>query len=336
MNHVPSFAPQIPMQQKKHLVHTDREYHHSHEIEILSIFSEAVWDKEFDNVSATPIALIADSLNQWPDLDRGQQHETQRKAQLSPDRDELARTAGLLVDSIRDEQNPKFKNSQFLGLMQQLRDREIIIEGDKMVSSTGNTAGWASDFQNQTNFKGKGKVVERDMFNVPTRTLEGRLNSRKAYRSLVRGIDDSQLARPAVPADILSRMEQPQMDYNPQYRSMVQSPAMISQALAAPDIVTAQNSEDDYFDQENTEYAQYWTAHHSEPAQHAMPGVSQSVEWDRMQREWELFEANATGIKPVDNYQFQMNNPYLLGEHSRTRQHMMHLNGPQSFYEVCL
>lgn len=220
--------------------------------------------------------------------------------------------------------------------MQQLRDREITIEGNKMVPSTGDATGWANDFQKETHFKGKGKAVEGDIFNVPTRTLEGRLDSRRAYRSLVRGIDDSQLTRPTIPADMLSRMERPQMDYDPQYRSMVQSPATASQSLAAPDTVTTQDRDDAYFDQENAKYAQYWTAHHSEPAQHAMPGATQSAEWDRMQREWELFEANATGIKPVDNYQFQTNNPYLLGEHSRTRQHMMHLNGPQSFYEVCL
>lgn len=300
----------------------------------LIILSEAVWDKEFDNMSATPVASIEDSLNQWLDSDSGQQQETQRKAQPPPDGDELARTAGLLVDSVRDEQNPKFKNSQFLGLMQQLRDREITVEGDKMVPSTAGATGWASEFQNQTDSKGKGKAVDRDIFNLPTRTPEESLNSRKAYRSLVRGIDDSQLAGATVPADMLSRMDQPELHYNSQYRSMAQSPRTVAQAAAASDTATAQDPEDTYFDQENAEYAQYWSAHHSEPAQHAIPGASQSAEWDRMQREWELFEANATGIKPVDNYQFQTNNPYLLGERSRTRQHMMHLNGPQSFYEV--
>ena len=55
---------------------------------------------------------------------------------LSPEAesDELSRTAGQLLDSLKDEQSPKFQQSSFLGLMRQLRDKEVRIEGDKMVS----------------------------------------------------------------------------------------------------------------------------------------------------------------------------------------------------------
>ena len=40
-----------------------------------------------------------------------------------PEADLLAWTTVLLVQSIDHERNPKFVNSQFLGLMKQLRDR---------------------------------------------------------------------------------------------------------------------------------------------------------------------------------------------------------------------
>lgn len=55
---------------------------------------------------------------------------------LSPEAesDELARTAGQLLDTLKHEPNSKFQQSSFLGLMRQLRDREVRIEGDKMVS----------------------------------------------------------------------------------------------------------------------------------------------------------------------------------------------------------
>ena len=55
---------------------------------------------------------------------------------LSPaaESDELSRTAGVLLDTLKDERNTKFQNSAFLGLMRQLRDKEIRIEGDQMVS----------------------------------------------------------------------------------------------------------------------------------------------------------------------------------------------------------
>ncbi|KAG8626174.1 hypothetical protein KVT40_006575 [Elsinoe batatas] len=49
--------------------------------------------------------------------------------------DDLARTAGELLDKVRDNQSTKFQNSTFLDLMRKLRDREIRVEGDKMVET---------------------------------------------------------------------------------------------------------------------------------------------------------------------------------------------------------
>jgi peroxin-5 len=74
----------------------------------------------------------------------------------APEADLLARTAGLLVESIEHERNPKFANSQFLGLMKQLRDRKAIVEGNDIVA--------APPQAEQTNtfsadLKGKGKAV---------------------------------------------------------------------------------------------------------------------------------------------------------------------------------
>ncbi len=47
--------------------------------------------------------------------------------------DELARTAGQLLENVRDDQSQKFRESNFLSLMRQLRDREVRVEGDKLV-----------------------------------------------------------------------------------------------------------------------------------------------------------------------------------------------------------
>lgn len=47
--------------------------------------------------------------------------------------DELARTAGELLDNIKHEHSAKFKESKFLSFMGQLRDRKVRIEGDKVV-----------------------------------------------------------------------------------------------------------------------------------------------------------------------------------------------------------
>ncbi|KAI9881055.1 MAG: hypothetical protein M1830_008937 [Pleopsidium flavum] len=53
--------------------------------------------------------------------------------QQSVDSDELARTAGELLDSVKYNQSQKFQESNFLGLMRRLRDREVRVEADKMV-----------------------------------------------------------------------------------------------------------------------------------------------------------------------------------------------------------
>lgn len=67
------------------------------------------------------------------------------QSQAQDDPDALARTAGQLLDSVKDNRSDKFQNSQFLELMRQLRDREVKVEGDKIVgtaqqsSSSGHT-----------------------------------------------------------------------------------------------------------------------------------------------------------------------------------------------------
>lgn len=72
--------------------------------------------------------------------------QAEQRTPRSPDQDNdaLARTAGYLLDSVSTNTDPKFQNSQFLKLMQQFRDREAIVEGDKIVG-TGMDAGGALD-----------------------------------------------------------------------------------------------------------------------------------------------------------------------------------------------
>ncbi|EAU33357.1 conserved hypothetical protein [Aspergillus terreus NIH2624] len=47
------------------------------------------------------------------------------------DADELARTAGQLLDSVSHDQSQKFRESNFLALMRRIRDREVHVEGDE-------------------------------------------------------------------------------------------------------------------------------------------------------------------------------------------------------------
>ena len=61
--------------------------------------------------------------------DEDERAETQRHDEA----DNLARTAGQLLDHVKHDQSQKFQNSNFLALMRQLRDREVRVEGDRMV-----------------------------------------------------------------------------------------------------------------------------------------------------------------------------------------------------------
>ncbi|KAF2088702.1 hypothetical protein K490DRAFT_63915 [Saccharata proteae CBS 121410] len=51
------------------------------------------------------------------------------------DDEDLARTAGQLLDSVSHDTSAKFQQSNFLALMRRLRDHEVRVEGDKMVET---------------------------------------------------------------------------------------------------------------------------------------------------------------------------------------------------------
>lgn len=79
-----------------------------------------------------------------------EESEQQRREQRELDRqndDELAQTAANLLERVSDNQTSKFKNSAFLGLMRQLADREVRVEGDKMVLVSTKTHSFGGRFQ---------------------------------------------------------------------------------------------------------------------------------------------------------------------------------------------
>lgn len=73
-------------------------------------------------------------------LPSGETTSEKSDRQGEADADELAKTAGQLLDSLKHEQSQKFQQSNFLALMRQLRDKEVRVEGDKMVDVNVDTA----------------------------------------------------------------------------------------------------------------------------------------------------------------------------------------------------
>ena len=64
-------------------------------------------------------------------FDEAREREEEGKA--ADDAEELARTAGQLLENVKGDQSQKFQESNFLSLMRQLRDKEVRVEGDKLV-----------------------------------------------------------------------------------------------------------------------------------------------------------------------------------------------------------
>ncbi|KAF2171238.1 hypothetical protein M409DRAFT_18354 [Zasmidium cellare ATCC 36951] len=107
--------------------------------------------------------------------------EEQAQERPQEDDDALAATAQELLEKVEHNQSDKFKNSQFLDLMRKLRDREVRVEGDKMVetanaSSTSmadDTLNASSTNQNaQRVYYGKPQPVPLPAHTVDTRPPE--------------------------------------------------------------------------------------------------------------------------------------------------------------------
>ncbi|KAK5114929.1 hypothetical protein LTR62_002088 [Meristemomyces frigidus] len=62
-----------------------------------------------------------------------------QETHMQHEEDALAATAQELLEKVSNDHSDKFQNSQFLNLMRKLRDREVKVEGDKMVETVSNT-----------------------------------------------------------------------------------------------------------------------------------------------------------------------------------------------------
>lgn len=122
--------------------------------------AEVQWDKEFESIEAS---LSQSSVPQTDIVQRHEELVSEGVTQQRHDADDLARTAGLLVETIKDEQNPKFKNSQFLGLMRRIRDGDVVVNGEELVDRESlPPEALVSDA------KGKGKARAAGMFTIFT------------------------------------------------------------------------------------------------------------------------------------------------------------------------
>ncbi|KAL5120285.1 hypothetical protein ACEQ8H_001843 [Pleosporales sp. CAS-2024a] len=84
--------------------------------------------------------LEAAGYMRTPEHERIQQQPGRKQEEVRPmsDEDEMAETAGRLLERVADNTSEKFQNSQFLGLMRRLRDHEVRVQEDKIVEVNNN------------------------------------------------------------------------------------------------------------------------------------------------------------------------------------------------------
>ncbi|KAJ3910324.1 hypothetical protein F5879DRAFT_1013201 [Lentinula edodes] len=226
------------------------------------------WYKEFD-------AQQSDSV---PTEGLSNANAQEEAPQSFREQDELSRTAGLLLETVKTEKNPKFQNSIFMNLMTQLRDQKVVVRGNEMVENDGtHTVGQDS----RVDVKGKGKGKASDSPFIPYAGLVSTLGQTIGNNATMAGVSP----------------------YNEQ-------------------IDIQEDANDAYFRQENEDYTRYWNG--MDPRKSQRQTVEVDLNWDKLQTDWEKFEASTKGITPVVSYQFQKNNPYLRGDSLRMRHHSMH------------
>ncbi|KAJ3255878.1 Peroxisomal membrane signal receptor PTS1 [Boothiomyces macroporosus] len=95
-------------------------------------FHEKTWEQEFSKQSewATEFKENQDWANEFQ---KNEDWAEEFKVEEGNPKDALAKTAAIVAQLVGSSENPKFKNSKFLEMMEKLRDGEVAVEGDKMV-----------------------------------------------------------------------------------------------------------------------------------------------------------------------------------------------------------
>ncbi|KAI8814922.1 hypothetical protein BJ742DRAFT_784908 [Cladochytrium replicatum] len=114
---------------------------------VLSAETEAAFEKAFEAAKSSTWEqeFSQDPAESWVN-EFVEQQQKELAVDATDSKEALAQTAGMLLDVVAGTTNPKFKNSKFLDFMKKLRDKEVAIEGNKVVEAAGNSSSWANEF----------------------------------------------------------------------------------------------------------------------------------------------------------------------------------------------
>lgn len=149
----PSFAPSFPLHgATANVIPAPQEVTAEHQAPT-EVFDESAFEAAFEQARADMESLESSTTHENVEIAKEpiqpEATETKLKEQIKigsdtipyadkedsstrlNDADELAKTAGQLLDSVSHDQSQKFKESNFLALMRRIRDREVQVEGDE-------------------------------------------------------------------------------------------------------------------------------------------------------------------------------------------------------------
>lgn len=265
-------------------------------------------------------------------------HESLTARPVSPsqianqnDPDLLAKTAGDLLQNVSADlaTNSKMRDSSFMALMRKLRDREVVVEGDKMVEAVGSTS--ASVQQTVTTAPGFGvhsgrhqgpqpicvwpNHVRDEIGNLatsdPIHTVESLTD---AYEEMNAAMDEHDADQAVDPRRAFQgdggRMVEDEEDEQGYHWQPMQSRVPLATSAWEED-----------FDFDNTLLR---SGPQPPTMAQSLRTNAQQQEWGNLQDEWDRHQATATGLDALNtasysNYPFHSRNPYLL---SHSRQHL--------------
>jgi len=222
------------------------------------------WAKAFESRSADPKLQ-----------DRSASPPLMQNYRSAATDDALAQTAGDILESISADQNPKLKQSSFLNLMRQLRDREVAVEGNEVVEGDGQ-----GTYQSTSKLdKGKARAQPSLIPDTQNATYHERLAQETMHGyEIMRDVWDDE-------DSIREQREREQA--KPATRQFQGDGGAITEDQEDEEMVDERFDNRNIISDPTTFEPQYANLRND------------SRDWHHLQREWDAFEATATGIRPL-------------------------------------
>ena len=248
-------------------------------------------------VPRAPDALESVSASSWESAftaaDAQQGGATESRLDAMND-DELAQAAEHLLHAVQHDTSDKFQQSEFLQLMRKLRDRHAVVRGDSIVDQDAKGKSKAPPTQADLDAMlqhAASQAARPTQRGEHVQTADALADLEAFWRE-----EDQAKEKPAPPAasfvgdsgDVAARMREDDDLFAREYHKWTSLGTQVPGA-------TAQWEEDWHgFAGDEDFVGRAWQG----PAGHGVRGA-QNAEWAKFQREWDAFDAEADGVRPV-------------------------------------